>query len=487
VSATAPAVPETPRGAAPSAWGEPRDGPIGAVLERLPAAACVLLIAVAVWALYGLGYVWYDALYSLIWGKDLAHLHVPPDFDALPSPTPHPLANAAGALLAPFGIHALAALKALTILFFAAVGWAAFRLGERLFAPAVGVSLALVLLTRSLLVERELMAAVDIPYVALVLWAAAVEARRPRRGAAVLLLLGLAGLLRPEAWPLAGVYALYLMPGRTRAQRVQVAALAAAAPLCWFAFDLIAPPHDPLHSLHVTQEGAVRLERHRSFQDALLQGPRYLIKILHAPIAAGGLAGGALALLRFPRRAALPVAIFVIGGLSFMVLGVAGLSLLPRYFFVPAAMLALFCGVALFGWNALPRDDRLRLPWMGGALLLAAAIAAWIPKDVDHVQSVQATIRPLKRGETDLRRLTSSPRALASFRRCASEPVRVNRPLLIPELAFMLKRRPAPIKARHFNDARRGLVVTAPSRSQPIPPGFRTVYRNRSWALSERC
>jgi hypothetical protein len=36
--------------------------------------------------------------------------------------------------------------------------------------------------------------------VAFVVWAAVLEARRPRRGTAVLVLLGLAGLLRPEAW-----------------------------------------------------------------------------------------------------------------------------------------------------------------------------------------------------------------------------------------------------------------------------------------------
>ena len=54
----------------------------------------------------------------------------------------------------------------------------------------------------------------DIPYLAIVIWAAVLEAERPRRGVPVLLLLRAAGLLRPEAWVLSGFYWLWLFPGR---------------------------------------------------------------------------------------------------------------------------------------------------------------------------------------------------------------------------------------------------------------------------------
>src|SRR5204863_260671 len=50
---------------------------------------------------------------------------------------------------------------------------------------------------------------VDVPFLALVLWAGALEAARPRRGPLVMGLLALAGLLRPEAWVLAGLYWLW--------------------------------------------------------------------------------------------------------------------------------------------------------------------------------------------------------------------------------------------------------------------------------------
>ena len=39
-------------------------------------------------------------------------------------------------------------------------------------------------------------------------------------------------------------------------------------------------------------------------------------------------------------------------------IGIAGLSLLGRYLFLPAAMLAIFFGFAALGWMDLPRDVR---------------------------------------------------------------------------------------------------------------------------------
>ena len=67
----------------------------------------------------------------------------------------------------------------------------------------------------------------------LVLGAAVLELGRPRRGWPVLALLGLAGLLRPEAWLLAVAYWLWLVPGTPRPSLVRYALLVAAAPVLW--------------------------------------------------------------------------------------------------------------------------------------------------------------------------------------------------------------------------------------------------------------
>ena len=64
--------------------------------------------------------------------------------------------------------------------------------------------------------DQALLAYQDIPFAALVIGAVLLEAQRSRRGVPVLALLALAGLLRPEAWLLAGVYWLWLAPVTAR-------------------------------------------------------------------------------------------------------------------------------------------------------------------------------------------------------------------------------------------------------------------------------
>src|SRR4051812_581998 len=75
---------------------------VRSVPAAAPGAVWVLVIAVGLWALYGEGHVGYDGMYSLVWGRDIAHARLP-DFRVPLAPTPHPLAIATGAVLAPFG------------------------------------------------------------------------------------------------------------------------------------------------------------------------------------------------------------------------------------------------------------------------------------------------------------------------------------------------------------------------------------------------
>ncbi|MDQ3936660.1 MAG: hypothetical protein M3340_18730, partial [Actinomycetota bacterium] len=158
------------------------------------------LIAVALAAVlrlaYGVGDPGYDASYALLWGHEAAEGRAP-DYEGPGSPTPHPLGNLVSIPLALLGGSAWEALTLLTYLAFAALGCGAFVLGRTLFSAPVGVVFAALLLTRPLLVSETLEAFVDLPFLALLVWAAALEARSPRRGAPVLVLLALAGLLRP--------------------------------------------------------------------------------------------------------------------------------------------------------------------------------------------------------------------------------------------------------------------------------------------------
>ena len=130
---------------------------------------------------------------------------------------------------------------------------------------------------------------VDVPFLALVLWAAALEARAPRRGLAVMATLAVAGLLRPEAWVLAGAY--WLWCGW---RRLDLLALAAAAPLVWCLVDLWVTG-DPLFSLHATNDLADELNRNRGLSSVPGSFASFVTDTARPPVALAGRGGGAAA------------------------------------------------------------------------------------------------------------------------------------------------------------------------------------------------
>lgn len=122
----------------------------------------------------------------------------------------------------------------------------------------------------------------DVPFLAFVLWAAALEACRPREGTGVLVLLALAGLLRPEAWLLSAVVVLYCATGADRRQVLRWAAWAALAPVTWLALDLLLTG-DPLYSLHATRDLGGLLNAPTGTGRALSELPRFLRFLLPCP------------------------------------------------------------------------------------------------------------------------------------------------------------------------------------------------------------
>ena len=125
---------------------------------------------------------------------------------------------------------------------------------------------AAIVLTRRPVLDFGARAYVDIPYLVLVLGALLVETRRPRAGAPVLVLLALAGLLRPEAWLFAPPTSLCcgwlraLARGPAAARR-RSRLLAAAAPAAVGAAATCSLTGDPLHSLTGTRDNAARARR----------------------------------------------------------------------------------------------------------------------------------------------------------------------------------------------------------------------------------
>ncbi len=232
---------------------------------------------------------------------------------------------------------------------------------------------AALVLTREPILSFGVRAYVDIPFVCLVLAALLRESRRPRDGVSVLVLLGLAGLIRPEAWLFAAVYLVYLWwPQRWTTPRLPLLiALAAAGPVLWALHDLLITG-DPLYSLTGTRENADVLRRATGFDDLPITGSRRLGEIAREPVLLGAvLASGwrsrsrSAHTPRGPRRPRGPAR------RRRGVRAPRGRRPADHHALPPARSrpaLALLAAVALTGFARLARDDRLRRPAYAAAV-----------------------------------------------------------------------------------------------------------------------
>ena len=89
-------------------------------------------------------------------------------------------------------------------------GWCggSYRLGRVAFTPLIGAIAALLLLTRFdfAFLSPRAPADLDVPYMAIVVWAAVMETYAAAARLARVRAARRRGLLRPEAWILAGLY-----------------------------------------------------------------------------------------------------------------------------------------------------------------------------------------------------------------------------------------------------------------------------------------
>ena len=315
----------------------------------------LLAVAVLFWALVPT-YPNYDAYYALDWGREIAGGHLP-TFEAYQAPTEHPLYLAICFVAQLFGGSGDRLLVLFTCLCHVAFTYAVYRLGTAIWDRRAGLAAALLAGSSFALLLYAARAYVDEPFLALVMWAAALEAERavaPRAaasgsaapdlgGRAVWILLILAGLLRPEAWVLGGGYWLWLS-WRARRPLWRILALPLIAPVLWCAVDAWVTG-DPLFSLHSTSDLADELNRSRSFSEVPGDFVSFLADTARLPVALAGLAGIVWSWRQKDARAVyVPLALFLAGSFTFFATSAAGLSVLPRYLTVPAVALCLPAG-----------------------------------------------------------------------------------------------------------------------------------------------
>jgi hypothetical protein len=483
-------------------------------------------------------YPTYDSFYALLWGRDLLHLHLP-DFSVYRGPTEHPLAIAFGVLCSLFGQGGARLMVLGSIASFVALTAGIYRLTRLCFGTFVAVLAALLMLSRLFDANLAAQGYLDITYIALIVWATALEVQRPRRGTQVFLLLAAAGLLRPDAWVLSGVYWLWCVwpvlarvgerrtggpAGAAESERRTPAglswrrllgytALAAVAPVLWVALDAIVTG-DPLYSLHSTAVLAAELERTQGFSSVLAATWRYAVRIDKLPVVVGGIGGVLLGVWLTPRRTRVPLAVLALLLLVYVGEGAAGASVIDRYMMGSAALLLPFCALAIGGWSLLRAGSLLRRVWMaaGAALLLYGAVAA---VSVTSLSSARTTLAYHDDFHEGLATALHAPAVRAEVARCPLLSLPDNK--LIPDARWILDttgQREIVARSEARADAqkgvatleeriRRGSVAVYPlgaavfqeaivdvgddPRDQVPLPGFRRIYTSRYYAIYGNC
>src|ERR671916_464567 len=345
----------------------------------------VVLVVYVVWRTYPN----YDTYYTLVWGRELANGRLP-EYDVFRTPTPHPLATLVGWVMAPFGTASDRILVLLSL--FGLLGFyvVAFIFTERLLGRVIALLAVAVMVTRTDMQLLALRAMFDLPFYLMVFGAALLELRRPRCGLPVLVLLALAGLLRPEAWLLAGVYWLYLARASPRPQLARLALLVVAAPLLWMAADLVVTG-EPLYSFTSTREVSGEFGRNRGLADAIRSIP------------------------------------------TFLLIAAAGLSVIPRYLTIPSLLLSLCVAIALGGWRLVVEPTARKVAI--GVAVVSVLVLAWrAPFYVRDVQKLGDQATFIEHQHRGLKGILDAPAAVEAIQRC--HPITVPTHSAIPVIRF---------------------------------------------------
>ncbi len=218
--------------------------------------------------------------------------------------------------------------------------------------------------------------------------------------------------------------------------------------------------------------------------------------MLRPPVLLGAAVGGVLALLWVRRRAALAAAAGVIAVIVFAGFATVGLPINSRYGFLVDALLCIFCGAGVFGWELLERGDRHRRIWQIAAVVVAVALVAYTPATVKSAHRQLDELSAQHGIEDELLTLVKQD---AVTLLCG--PVGVPNHAPIPLLALYLKTSPARIVSPEAGQISHGVYLAAspralrdyvldrhdPHSAGRPPAGFVETRADPSWRVLERC
>jgi hypothetical protein len=330
---------------------------------RWPAALAVAVLVGAATLLLP-ATLGYDAWAWNVWGRQLAHLDLAttagPSFKPLPVLALAPLSVLGDATpVVWMGLMRAAAVLSLLL---------AYRLGARLAGPLAGAVAALSLALSADLYRTALLGSAEPVLIALTL--GAIDRHLAERRDWALVLIALAGLIRPEAWVLLGAYGVFVWLREPRL-RPLVAAAVVLPPALWLGMDWIGSG-EPLHAGSTATsatEGSAANARVPAFEVVRRAADAVIVPTLI--LAAVGTAFA----VRCRDRPVLSLAALALGWIAVVaIMAEVGFTGTRRYLAAPAAALCVVAGVGL-GWllDAV-RERRARI-----AVGVAVAALALVP------------------------------------------------------------------------------------------------------------
>ncbi|MBW3653860.1 MAG: hypothetical protein KY433_09770, partial [Actinobacteria bacterium] len=242
------------------------------------------------------------------------------------------------------------------------------------------------------------------------------------------------------------------------------APIAASAPALWAATDWLVTG-DLLHSLHGTAALAEEAGRRRHPEQVPYWTAQYFAFTLREPLVLGVPLGLVFAWLYRRRRSALPVAVIVAMTAVFAIGPLFGLPLIGRYVRTPAVLLALFYGLAVFGWRLLA-PGASRRAWLVLGMLALGLSVAFLPRHLTMLQGLERRIDADAALHADLRLVGESPVVRRAFARCGALTAADHRP--VPHVRAGDGRRHRLPPAQHQAPAARG--VRQPRRRRAGEP-----------------
>jgi hypothetical protein len=441
-----------------------------------------------------------DASYAIAWGDRLAHGD-PPEFDHS-LPVKHPLELlVATALSLVAGDAALELYSAVSVAAFVALLYAVFRLGRAIWSAAAGLLAAALLVVGGPLIGFAASCFPDVPFAALVVLATSLAIEdTERHWRRVLVLLALAGLLRPEAWALSVAYGAWLIygtwpsPSPVRVNPRLVAALAVSAPVAWALFDLLVTgdPLDTVRSLGTGRapdtSGALAAAGLYA-QVRLDEVGRGIDDLIGWPVAALAAAVAAYSLWRL--RGSAPERVDPVAGVSAAALVLlvtqAGLAIFgvatPVRFLVALAALACVLAVTTLAiW---------RSPPVGVALAVAGVVlAVTLPGNVSEIADALELHHGRHKTNSHLLDLAGATEVRAAADDCtrvvvvAAESTHASG-VGPPLVALRLDRDPGTIGERAKSRLGRGEAAFLWRKPPPRQSSFKD--RRGPWRFASRC